>query len=285
MKLVLLLVLTCLGIGAAVLTRTLTIPVRKSDYKPEQGNHRAEEYAAKLSKMVKYDTTSYAFTDQRETFLGYHKILASLFPLVHERLEIIEIDGSLLFHYKGRSDRKPIVLMGHQDVVPAPEGWDRPPFSGEIANGKVYGRGSVDTKCSCMAFFQAAEELLAEEYLPEQDVWLSTSCTEEWGGPGCPALVEELQRRGVKPWLVCDEGGGIYTDPMMVWQKKEEPTSGSQQKEKADTRVRRRRIPPSRGSQPLSAMWKSTAPLRAKWNRRPGLCWKRLRRLRPFRSA
>ena len=215
MKLVLLLVLICLGIGAAVLTRTLTIPVRKSDYKPEQGNHRAEEYAAKLSKMVKYDTTSYAFTDQRETFLGYHKILASLFPLVHERLEIIEIDGSLLFHYKGRSDRKPIVLMGHQDVVPAPEGWDRPPFSGEIANGKVYGRGSVDTKCSCMAFFQAAEELLAEEYLPEQDVWLSTSCTEEWGGPGCPALVEELQRRGVKPWLVCDEGGGIYTDPMM----------------------------------------------------------------------
>ena len=58
MKLVLLLVLICLGIGAAVLTRTLTIPVRKSDYKPEQGNHRAEEYAAKLSKMVKYDTTS-----------------------------------------------------------------------------------------------------------------------------------------------------------------------------------------------------------------------------------
>ena len=36
MKLVLLLVLICLGIGAAVLTRTLTIPVRKSDYKPEQ---------------------------------------------------------------------------------------------------------------------------------------------------------------------------------------------------------------------------------------------------------
>ena len=215
MKLVLLLVLICLGTGIAALIRTLTIPVRKSDYKPLQGDPRAEEYAAKLSQMVQYDTTSYAFTDQRETFLGYHKVLASLFPLVHERLEIIEIDGSLLFHYKGLSDQKPIVLMGHQDVVPAPEGWDKPPFSGEIADGKVYGRGSVDTKCSCMAFFQAAEELLAEGYVPEQDVWLSTSCTEEWGGPGCPALVAELEKRGVKPWLVCDEGGGIYTDPMM----------------------------------------------------------------------
>ena len=156
MKLVLLLVLICLGTGIAALVRTLTIPVRKSDYKPLQGDPRAEEYAAKLSQMVQYDTTSYAFTDQRETFLGYHKVLASLFPLVHERLEIIEIDGSLLFHYKGLSNQKPIVLMGHQDVVPAPEGWEKPPFSGEIADGKVYGRGSVDTKCSCMAFFHIA---------------------------------------------------------------------------------------------------------------------------------
>ncbi len=66
-----------------------------------------------------------------------------------------------------------------------------------------------------MAFFQAVEELLAEGYVPPQDVWLSSYCTEEWGGPGCPALIGELKRRGVRPWLVCDEGGGIYTDPMM----------------------------------------------------------------------
>ena len=209
------LLILCLAVGAAALIHTLMIPVQKSDYKPRQGDPRAEEYAAKLSQMVQYDTTSYAFTDQRETFLGYHKVLEGLFPLVHSRLEKIEIDGSLLYHFKGRFSQKPIVLMGHQDVVPVSGEWDKPPFSGEIADGKVYGRGSVDTKCSCMAFFQAAEELLAEGYVPEQDVWLSTSCTEEWGGPGCPALVEELIRRGVKPWLVCDEGGGIYTDPMM----------------------------------------------------------------------
>ena len=58
MKLVLLLVLICLGTGIAALIRTLTIPVRKSDYKPLQGDPRAEEYAAKLSQMVQYDTTS-----------------------------------------------------------------------------------------------------------------------------------------------------------------------------------------------------------------------------------
>ena len=74
MTILCMLVLICLGTGIAALVRTLTIPVRKSDYKPQQGDPRAEEYAAKLSRMVQYDTTSYAFTDQRETFLGYHKV-------------------------------------------------------------------------------------------------------------------------------------------------------------------------------------------------------------------
>ena len=198
--------LICLALGASALVRTLMIPVRKSDYKPPADDPRALPYAQKLSRMVQYDTTSYADTDQRETFLGYHKILEELFPLVHRNLAKTEIAGSLLYHWKGKDDKYPVVLMGHQDVVPVSGEWSKPP---------VWGRGSVDTKCSCMAFFQAVEELLAEGYVPEQDVWLSTSCTEEWGGPGCPALVDELRRRGVKPWLVCDEGGGLYTDPMM----------------------------------------------------------------------
>ena len=215
MPVLLFLVLLCLCLGAAALIRTLMISVRRSDYKPSADDPRALAYARKLSKMVQYDTTSHEFTDQRETFLGYHRVLEELFPLVHRSLDKIEIDGSLLYHWKGRSDRYPIVLMGHQDVVPVSDEWTRPPFSGEIADGRVWGRGSVDTKCSCMAFFQAVEELLADGYEPAQDVWLSTSCTEEWGGPGCPALVTELKRRGVRPWLVCDEGGGLYTDPMM----------------------------------------------------------------------
>ena len=179
MKVLLFIILAGLLLGCAALIRTLIIPAVKSDYMPNPDKERALDYAKKLSRMVQYDTTSYAFAEQRETFLEYHKILEELFPLVHKHLEKTEIGGSLLYHWKGRSDRYPIVLMGHQ------------------------------------AFFQAVEELLGEGVTPEQDIWLSTSCTEEWGGPGCPALVEELNRRGVKPWLVCDEGGGIYTNPMM----------------------------------------------------------------------
>ena len=198
----------------AALLNTLRIPSKRSDYVPDPDPERALRYAEKLSEMVKYDTTSVPNTDQREQFLGFHRILEKLFPLVHQRLEKTEIDGNLLFFWKGSSSERPIVLMSHQDVVPAEGIWKHEPFSGDIADGKVWGRGSSDTKCSVMAFFQAVEELLSEGYVPPQDVYLCSSCTEEWGGDGCPKLVVELKQRGVNPWLVCDEGGGIITDPM-----------------------------------------------------------------------
>ena len=196
------------------LVRTLFIPSRRSEYVPAPDPARTEEYADKLSRMVRVETVSVPGENQREKFLAFHRELESLFPLVHQKLEKTEIDGNLLFFWQGKSSEKPLVLMSHQDVVPAEGEWSHAPFSGDIADGKVWGRGSSDTKCSVMAFFQAAEELLAAGYVPENDVYLSSSCTEEWAGDGCPKLVAELKRRGVRPWLVCDEGGGIISEPM-----------------------------------------------------------------------
>ena len=199
---------------AVVLFRTLTTPRKKAAYTAPPANDRAEAYARKLSRMVAFDTVSVPETNQRDKFLPFHQLLEDLFPLVHEQLEKTEIDGNLLFFWKGKHSDKPLVLMSHQDVVPAEGEWKHAPFSGDIAEGKVWGRGASDTKCSVMAFFQATEELLTAGYTPEQDVYLSSSCTEEWSGDGCPKLVDELERRGVHPFLVCDEGGGIITDPV-----------------------------------------------------------------------
>lgn len=211
-------VLACLGVLLALLlaslVHTLTVPGKKSTYTPAPEEARALAYARKLSRMIQYETVSVPNTDQREKFLGFHQVLEELFPLVHSRLEKTEIDGNLLYFWKGKSSEKPLVLMSHQDVVPAQGDWLHPPFSGDIADGKVWGRGASDTKCSVMAFLQAAEELLQKGYTPPCDVYLSSSCTEEWGGDGCPKLVRELERRGVRPYLVCDEGGGIINEPI-----------------------------------------------------------------------
>ena len=152
------------------LVRTLFIPSRKSEYVPSPDPARAQQYAEKLSRMVQCETVSVPGEDQREKFLAFHRVLENLFPLVHSRLEKTEIDGNLLFFWKGRGGEKPLVLMSHQDVVPAEGEWIHPPFSGLIENDRVWGRGTSDTKCSVMAFFQAAEELLEEGYTPGSDV-------------------------------------------------------------------------------------------------------------------
>ena len=195
--------------------RTLVSPRKTSNYQPPQTDEaEALRLAGKLSKMIQVDTTSHAGGDDPARFRAFHKTLAELFPRVFSQLEKTEIDGNLLFYWKGRSREKPILLMSHQDVVPAEGAWSHAPFSGDIADGKVWGRGASDTKCSVMAFFEAAEQLLAEGYTPPTDVYLASSCTEEWAGDGAPKLVAELQRRGVELFLVCDEGGAIISEPI-----------------------------------------------------------------------
>ena len=194
--------------------RTLLMPNKRSDYAAPEADARAMLLVQKLSKMIQYDTTSHANVHEEEKFLGFHKVLEELFPLVHEKLERTVIDGNLLYYWKGKSSEKPILLMSHQDVVPAEGEWLHEPFSGDIADGKVWGRGASDTKCSVMAFFEAVEELLREGYTPECDVYLASSCTEEWAGDGAPKIVEELKRRGVELFIVCDEGGGIISEPI-----------------------------------------------------------------------
>ena len=104
--------------------------------------------------------------------------------------------------------------MSHMDVVEASGEWKYPYFSGAIAEGKVWGRGSADTKCSLMAFYQAAEELMQSGYTPECDVYLASSCTEEIGGKGAPMTAKWLKDHGVHLAFTMDEGGCIVTSPM-----------------------------------------------------------------------
>lgn len=218
MKILLLVLAGILGLFVLLLLvaviKTLLTPSKTSTYTAKEDEAESLALAKKLSEMIRYDTTSHQGVAEVEKFEGFHKVLETLFPLVHEKLERTDIDGNLLYYWKGKSSEKPLLLMSHQDVVPAEGEWKYPPFSGEIADGKVWGRGASDTKCSVMAFFEAVERLLSEGFVPPQDVYLASSCTEEWAGDGAPKIVKELQRRGVELYLLCDEGGGIISEPI-----------------------------------------------------------------------
>ncbi|QWF21896.1 M20/M25/M40 family metallo-hydrolase [Nocardioides sp. LMS-CY] len=176
--------------------------------------HRA---VAKLQSLIRIPTVSYpdwSLVDSGafDEFVAEHE---RQFPLLHERLELTRIDThGLLFHWRGRGDDRPVVLMAHLDVVPVDDGapWQHPPFGAEIHDGAIWGRGTLDDKGQLVAVCEAVETLLEQGFVPAQDVWLSFGCNEEVSGRAAPLAAEELTRRGVRPWFVLDEGGAIAAE-------------------------------------------------------------------------
>lgn len=198
----------------AAIIRTLLLPRKHTTYVPSGDTERMGTYAKKLSRMVQVETISVRGDDTIDKFVAFQSLLKDLFPTVFATCEQVDMGGNLLLKWKGQSDKDPILLMSHMDVVEATGEWKYPPFSGEIAEGKVWGRGSADTKCSLMAFLQAAEEMIQQGYTPACDVYLVSSCTEEIGGNGAPTIVKWLKENGVKLFMLCDEGGSIVQNPI-----------------------------------------------------------------------
>lgn len=197
------------------LIRTLILPKKETHLDPSTDEDRIDKYSKKLSAMVQYETVSKRGEPDPEKFRGFHKVLRELFPHVFETGIVNDIDGNLMVCIKGTNPAlEPIVLMSHQDVVPAEGEWKYPPFSGTIAEGKVWGRGAADTKCSVMAFYQAVEEMLEEGYKPACDVYLVSSCTEEIGGDGAPKMCNWFKEHGIHLYMLCDEGGSMILDPI-----------------------------------------------------------------------
>lgn len=169
-----------------------------------------QKYAKDLSEMIKVRTVSERGKDYSESINEFHKCLEKLYPNIHKNLEKINIDGALLFKWKGNnSDKNPILLMSHMDVVEASGNWRYPPFSGTISDGKIWGRGTVDTKGALCAILEAVEKLTGEGFIPECDVYIASSNNEEITGDGAIKTVDYLDKQGIKLDLVMDEGGAV----------------------------------------------------------------------------
>lgn len=167
---------------------------------------------ARLQALIRIPTVATGTVEAAALYDDLLAVLAQSYPRVHA-LDVTRIgDHGLLIHWPGRSSERPAVLMAHLDVVPAVGAWRFPPFAAEIADGAIWGRGTLDDKASAAAICEAAEGLLADGFVPEQDVWISLGCDEEVGGAAARAAVAELERRGVRPWFVIDEGGAIAED-------------------------------------------------------------------------
>lgn len=173
---------------------------------------RGDRAVSKLQALVRIPTVSNRDPALVDTD-AFDRLLAELerqFPLLHQRLELTRIPThALLFRWPGASAERPVVLMAHLDVVPVDGPWTHPPFSGVVADGSIWGRGTLDDKGCVAGICEAVETLLEDGHVPAQDVWLFFGCDEEVSGPAAGLAVDELERRGVRPWFVLDEGGAV----------------------------------------------------------------------------
>lgn len=201
---------------------------------------------ASISSEVYEETNFKPF----EEFMHY---LPLAYPKVYEEMETDTVNQySLVFHWKGKnSNLKPILFLSHYDVVPVvgynpeeatktesifnfndavtppinkvSEDWEYAPFSGTVANGKIYGRGTLDMKCMLFSLMESANTLIEEGYQPERDIWFAFGHDEEVSGrQGALKVAAYFKEKGLTFDAVYDEGG-IITSPGSVMEKIEKP--------------------------------------------------------------
>lgn len=172
-------------------------------------------YAKILSNLIQIETVSVNGDKDLAKFERFHQLLKETFPKLFSTATVENFDGSLLLHWQGKdSGKEPLLLMSHHDVVEASGSWSHPPFQGVISDGKLWGRGTLDTKNSLWAMLQAAEEMLEEGFLPDRDIYFESACNEEISGAGSDMVSAELEKRGIRFFMTLDEGGMMLYDPI-----------------------------------------------------------------------
>jgi carboxypeptidase PM20D1 len=190
------------------------VPKKEKDV--ELKNHKLDDkkIIQDMVDMIRIKTISNreeGKTDWLE-FKRFQDLLLERFPLVHKYFQLTQIGKTgLLYYMKGKQEKtRGTVLMAHYDVVPALEdAWERNPFSGDIVDDEIWGRGTLDTKGTLCGIMEAVEELLKTDYQPMDDLYLSFSGEEEIDGDSCREIVAYLKQNGITPSLVLDEGGAV----------------------------------------------------------------------------
>lgn len=177
-------------------------------------DNRNNTYAQQLSKLIQMETISSDHQPDKTKFYEFQKLLQQMFPCLYSQCLAEDFHGSFLLRWPGTGDTEPIMLMNHHDVVEAPGAWKYPPFAGEIADKKLWGRGTLDTKSGLWAMLCAANELAESGYTPKRDVYFMSTCNEETDGSGAEEISRTLADRKVHFYMVLDEGGMILHEPI-----------------------------------------------------------------------
>ncbi|MCT2561232.1 M20/M25/M40 family metallo-hydrolase [Chryseobacterium herbae] len=243
MKKILLAILGILVIVVAILLiKMYTYPFKKNVEGSSEAWKPVKNDSAilRLSGGIKIPTVStgslgefnYAPFDQ------FKEYLKTSYPLVYQNTENNEVNThALVFRLKGSdSSQDPILFLSHIDVVPpgdadvknkeqnifrpddkplppvskVAEDWDFEPFSGTVANGRIYGRGAIDMKGMLFSLMESMNMMVKSKKIPKRDIYLAFGFDEEVGGQkGAVQIADYFKKKGLKFDAVYDEGGLI----------------------------------------------------------------------------
>jgi len=206
---------------------------------------RKEELYTLLSDLVKINSENFGFCGNEAECAEYiHKLCLDL-GLESDIFSPLDLEGfkehpdymegrnlenrySVVARYKGSEDKDKLMLMGHIDTVPIGDvgNWDKGPLSGEISDGKIFGRGSCDDKYAIATMLFLAKVLKDEGFVPSKNLLLCSYSDEEAGGSHgalssvikypCERIISMDGRRS-QIWN-CATGGGCFK---YTWRTKE----------------------------------------------------------------
>ncbi len=184
----------------------------------------ADQAALNLGTAIRFKTVSHQDPAEND-FSQWDQLqswLQSTYPAAHGLMQReLVAERTLLYTWVGSDAAlQPIILMAHHDVVPVTPGtekdWKRQPFSGEIVDGAVWGRGAIDDKGSLITLFEALNALARSGFKPKRTIYIVSGHDEEVGGTGAVAAAALLAKRGVKAQFTIDEGGVVALDAPII---------------------------------------------------------------------
>jgi acetylornithine deacetylase/succinyl-diaminopimelate desuccinylase-like protein len=145
-----------------------------------------QELSRAIFKELIEINTTHAYGSTRAAQAIQRRLLAAGFPST----DVVLIappehptKGNLIVRYRGKGPGKPILFLGHLDVVDAnAEDWSVDPFKLTEKDGWFYGRGAIDMKAGDAAILDALIRMKRERFMPERDVIAAFTADEEAGG-------------------------------------------------------------------------------------------------------
>lgn len=183
----------------------------EGDYPDLDANGAVE----RLSKAIQCKTVSHADTSLTDysAFAELHAHMKASYPHIMAAGTFEVVGHSVLITIPGSNPAlRPCLYMSHQDVVPVVEGtegdWTYDAFSGAVADGCIWGRGTLDIKQQVFGTLEAAEYLLAHGHTFARTAYLAFGEDEETLSHGVQGLADVLRDRNVTLEFLLDEGGG-----------------------------------------------------------------------------